>query len=252
MNEMESSNQNPNTIFFGVVVFAVLVLLASAYFFPWSNISWGRVVLAPPRLITVTGLASEQQENQVAQFSAGVSAVNNDKESAVEAVNEAMNTLVEDIKAFGIASGDIQTENLSVFQEETPQRRPGPWRVNNSVTVILRDIDRAAELSDLLTKSGATNIFGPNFMLDPEARPEDALLGDAVNNAREKAEVLAQASGGKLGKIVSVSEGSAPGFVGPVLARLEAGGGGSTPVEPGGSLISKQVSVTFELEENSD
>lgn len=245
MNENNSSSAFAAA---GVVVFALLLILASAYFFPWRNIDWGSVVLAPPKLITVTGVATQQQENQVAQFSAGVSAVNTDKDTAVEEVNEEMTQLVADIKAFGIVEGDIKTENLSVFQEENPQRRPGPWRVNNSVTIILRDIDRAAELSKLLTDSGATNIFGPNFMLDPEERPEDELLGQAVEDARGKAEKIAQASGGKLGKVVSVSEGSAPGFVGPVLARLEAGGGGPTPVEPGGSLVSKQVSVTFEFE----
>lgn len=238
---------------FGLLFFSLV--LAAAYFFPWRDVRWGSVELAPPKLITVTGEATERQQNQIAQFTAGVSAVNDNKDRAVAEVNEAMDKLVRQIKEFGVAEGDIQTQNLSIFQgEETyyadgqPKQRPGQWRVNNSVTITLRDITRAEALTKLLSDSGANSVYGPNFTMDTEKRPQDELLAQAIDDAKKKAEVMANASGGKLGAIISVSEGITPGFIGPVFtARLEAGGGGG-PVEPGSSLVTKTVTVTFALE----
>ncbi len=234
----------------------IVILLAAAFFFPWRNINWGRVELSPPRLITVTGEASERQQNQVAQYTAGVSAVNDNKDKAVAEVNQAMSKLVTQIKEFSIEDKDIQTQNLSIYQgEETfyaegqPKQRPGQWRVNNSVTITLRDINRAEALTKLLSDSGANNVYGPNFTIDSEKRPQDELLAQAIADARKKAEVMAAASGSGLGKIVSVSEGIAPGYVGPIFsARLDGAGGGASPVEPGSSLVTKTVIVTFALD----
>jgi hypothetical protein len=239
---------------YGLLFFGLL--LTAAYFFPWRNIRWGSVELAPPKLITVTGEATERQQNQIAQFTAGVSAVNDNKDRAVAEVNDAMNKLVAQIKEFGIEDKDIQTQNLSIFQgEETfyaegqPKQRPGQWRVNNSVTITLRDITKAEALTKLLSDSGANNVYGPNFMVDTEQRPQDALLAQAIEDAKKKAEVMAAASGGALGAIISVSEGITPGFIGPVFtARLESGGGGAGPLEQGSSLVTKTVTVTFALE----
>ncbi len=235
-------------------LFLLAAGLTAAYFFPWQQIKWGQLELAPSRLITVTGNATERQQNQVAQFSAGVSAVNDDKNNALEQVNQAMDKLVAEIKEFGIETSDIKTENVSVYQgEETyyedgqPKQRPGQWRVNNSVTVILRNIDRASVLTQLLTKSGATNVYGPSFRLDTDSQPGDALLADAIDNARKKAEAMATASGGKLGKVISVTEGSAASQVYPLAMADGRGGGGGEAIEPGASTVSKQVTVAFEL-----
>jgi uncharacterized protein YggE len=58
---------------------------------------------------------------------------------------------------------------------------------------------------------------------------------------------MAAASGATLGKVIQVAEGSSGGVVTP-FARMEGmGGGGGAPMEPGSTLVTKMVTVTFEL-----
>ena len=73
------------------------------------------------------------------------------------------------------------------------------------------------------------------------------LLQQAVEDAREKAEITAAAAGRKLGKVITVSES---GVVSPMYYRgMEAMGGdvASAPIEPGTQTSYKNVTVIFEL-----
>ncbi len=67
-----------------------------------------------------------------------------------------------------------------------------------------------------------------------------------MTDAKEKAEIIAKASGRKLGKVLTVTEGSAGSNLLPMYAAKEGMGGGAS-VEPGTSTVSKSMTVTFEL-----
>ncbi len=228
-----------------------VVFLAGLYFIPWRSVTWGRLKLTPGDTVTVTGEAKTKQRNQKATFSAGVSAVSDNKDTAVSEVNRKIGAIVEAVKAFGIKAEDIKTQNLNVYQgeetyyEDNRQKvRPGQWRVSNTVEITLSDVDRAGGLTDILTKSGATNIYGPNFMVDDTADVEGGLIEEAMKNAREKAVRVAAASGRKLGKMVSFTEGYQP----VAVYRMEGGGaGGGGGYEPGTATVTKTVTLTFEL-----
>lgn len=234
-------------------VASVAFILLVVYFFPWRQISWGSVSMAPGKVITVTGEARSQQSNEVAQYSAGVNAVNDTKETAVKEVNEAVAAIIESVKGFGIEEKDIKTSNMNIYQNQetyydggTQKYRLGQWNVSNTIEITLRDVTRAAELADLLSSSGANNVWGPNFSLEDSSDADGELMQEAMANAKEKAEVLAAASGAKLGKVVQVIEGGSGGQVSPLMFRDGMGGGGS-PVEPGTTTVYKSVTVSFEL-----
>lgn len=139
----------------------------------------------------------DQRKNQIATFSAGVSYVSDNKDEAVSVVNKKVDEIVTSLIKFGIDRSDIKTENLSVYQQEEQyweegkqKTRPGQWRVSNSVSIVLRDVDKASSLADILTKSGATNVYGPNFSLEDTKEAEASLLKDAIDDARKKLKVL--------------------------------------------------------------
>lgn len=238
-----------------VGLFLIAVIVAIMYFMPAGTLSWGSLSFAQQESVTVTGYAQKQENNQVAEFNAGVNARNVDKEAAITQVNETMEIIVQSVKDFGIAAEDIQTQNLSVYKYERPpfeavsgSDQP-QWEANNSIQITLRDVARAQELASLLTSSGATNVYGPNFHLDDTTASEGELLQKAIMNAQEKAQKVAESSGQELGKMVTVVE--AGSNYSPMFAAMEArgmGGGGGAPVEAGSSTVSKTVSVTFELE----
>ncbi len=238
----------------GKKLLILIIFFAGVFFIPWKYVNWGKLEYSQPATITVRGEAKQQERSQVAQFSAGVNSVNDDKEAALNEVNSKIEALIDAVKTFGIPDEDIKTQSVNVHQNEErfyeegrEKYRPGQWRVSNTIEVKLRNVDKASGLADLLTKSGATNVYGPNFMVDNTQDVEVNLMDEAIANAKKRAEKAASASGRKLGKVLTVVEGASTSRVMPMMA-MEAGGGGGPAIEPGSSTVSQTVTVTFELE----
>lgn len=249
-----------------VVIFLMIVALMAVTRFTPVRPHWGSLEMRPSSTITVSGQSKAEQSNQIAEFSAGVETIEATKEEALNKANEAMNELIASVKALGIEDKDIQTQSANVYQE-TQYERPeimiyppmpddgtavkGNWRANNSVTIKLHQVDQAEDLLNVLNQSGANYVYGPNFMVDETTVDEGTLMGEAVADAREKAEKVASGNQQKVGKIISLSEGGAY----PMYAYESAmnfGVGGAKDVaraelEPGSSTTYKNVTVTFEL-----
>lgn len=243
------------TVFLSFLGFllAGLVLAGVSLVFPWSLVDWGSFALKPARTVTVVGEARSKKKSEIATFSAGVNSIGDDKEKAIAEVNDKVATIIVSVKEFGIKAEDIKTQNLNIYQnqetyyeEGRQKQRPGQWQVSNSIEMKLRDVDRASSLAELLGKSGANNVYGPNFALDEDPAEADGLFAQALENAKEKAGNVAKASAKKLGNILSITEGVSAS--GPIpLYRMEAGGGGGAGLEPGSGTVSKSVTVIFEL-----
>jgi uncharacterized protein len=230
-----------------IILVTVLVLLA-VYVLPLNKINWGKVTWQQGNTVTVTGEAKMQQTNQLASFSAGAMVTGMDKSKAIAEVNTKINDLIKAVKDFGIAQADIKTQNLSYYQEQKGSLNPGQWQVNNTIEITLRDVAKANDLSDLLAKSGANNVYGPSFRMDDTNNAETGLFGEAIKNAREKAEAVAKASGRTLGKVITVNEGASTSNIYPMYAKMDAVGmGGGAATEPGSTTISKSVTVVWEL-----
>ncbi|MFA7300747.1 MAG: SIMPL domain-containing protein [Candidatus Shapirobacteria bacterium] len=234
------------------IILIVLVVAGAIYFVP--KMDWGKIRWIPAETVTVTGEAKSQQKNQIASFSAGIDAVNDSKENAVKEVNTKMESLIKAAKDFGVSEGDIKTQSLNYYQSEEvyydngiQKSRKGQWRVSNSVTITLREIDKSGALADMLASSGANNVYGPNFQFDDTSEFENSLFDLAIKNAKIKAETIAMASGRKLGKVISVNEGFGGGNIYPMMASKGAEGGGGAPIEVGTGTVSKSVTVVFEL-----
>lgn len=236
-----------STFWIGGLILVAVISLASQF------VSWGALTIKPNATISMTGTAEKQESNQVAQFYAGMSAVNDDKQVAIDEVNQQMEAAIERVKEFGIPPEDIKTQNLSVYQDQESvyvdgrqRTQPGQWRANNSIQIKLRNVDQTSDLMTVLTESGLTDISGPNFALDDSKESEAELINLAVNNAREKAAQVAAAQGKTVGQVLSIAEGgvaSSPYYA----ARMFEGYGGGAPVEPGSSTVRASVNVVFEL-----
>lgn len=232
------------------LVIALLILLI-----PWKFANWGTVNIGSTHSITVQGKATSQEQNQIARFTAGVTAINSDKQAATQEVNQKIIDIIAAVKSFGIADQDIQTQSISVFQMEEPYGEPGrqitrqgQWRASNDIQITLRDLNKASELAGLLTGSGATNVYGPNFMIEDLGQAEIDLLNQAIENGRQKAQALAEYQGQKLGKIITlVEDGSVSPIFNKGMADGLASGMGGAAIEPGSATVTKSVSVTFEL-----
>lgn len=238
-----------NTILTTLV--SMVMIFGGIYLFPWSDIDWGKLENGQAKVIRVVGSADSKSANEVANFSATVSSINDKKDVAVAEVNGKIDEIIKSLKEFGIKDEDLKTTNLSIYQQEEPyyqdgvqKFKPGQWRVNNTVEVSLKEVSRADALSDLLSKSSATSVWGPNFGLAESGEAESMLVELALKNAMEKAQKLASAAGVELGKVVSVAEIEANTI--PYASEM-GGGGGGAKLEPGTTKVTKSLDVVFEI-----
>lgn len=237
------------------IFFGVLFALAVAYAFYTGQIHWGSFEITPASVVTVTGTSKIDASPQVANFTATVSISDDDKDKATSEVNTKMADLINSLKIFGINDSDIQTAQVSVYENAQPEIMiypPRPtnvkkWQASNTVTIKLRDTTQASALTDLLNKSGATSVSGPNFSIEDTKTNDAELLTQAIADAKSKAQAMAKAGGRTLGRMVTVTEGSSSQPY-PLYAAIgKTDSSTSTPIEPGTQTLTKTVTVIFEL-----
>ncbi|MFH1235440.1 MAG: SIMPL domain-containing protein [Parcubacteria group bacterium] len=235
------------------IILLVLVIIG-AFFLPWRLVNWGTFAWRPASTVTVVGEAKQEVQNKKATFSVGVNVVKDKKEQAIDEANQKITAITEAVKNFGIPAPDIKTQNISIYQEEESyteagrqKQRLGQWRVNTSIEIVLRDVGKASGLTDVLSKSGANSIYGPNFTQEDNPEGNNALLSTAISDARKKAYILAKAAGKTLGAIITLSEGTT---LQERSMQFEGGGvGGGSDMQPGSETVRKTVTVTFSLQE---
>jgi uncharacterized protein YggE len=262
-------NQNNNSFLKFLLVF-VLGLVSSYLiqnFTPLANLPFLNLEKST---ITVHGSAQENVFNQLAEFTAGIEIIAEEKEEAVNSATEIMDQLLLEIKDFGISEKDIQTTQVSVYQEDEamidPIRNPeimiveedetgktGDWRANINVTITLRSEDsellksQSEELLNILNNSQANYVYGPNFRLDQENLSEIDLINSAVADARKKAEAIATNNQQQVIKILEIIESDInyqPFYRGEFAVSQDSS---SPSLEPGSSTLSKTITVTFQV-----
>ena len=176
-------------------------------------------------------------------------------QSVTEAVTENNVTaaaIIAATEALGVEEADIRTTNFSIspqrdYKSERPDSITGYW-VYNTVSVTIRQLDLAGQVLQAAVDAGANSISGLTFSLaDPEPVKEQARIA-AVVDARNRAEVLAEAAGVRVGSVLMIRETSfsySPYWRGGF--EQDAVGGESVPVEPGELEVRAQVEVVFAI-----
>jgi uncharacterized protein YggE len=148
---------------------------------------------------------------------------------------------------------DIQTSNVSLYPNYSQSGQTiTSYTAENSVTVTVRDVTKAGPVID--AASGAVgdelSLGGISFSIDdPEPLRVDA-RANAVEQARTQAEQLAELSGGELGDVLAITDGSVqvdPPIIYERAAADTGAEGAAAPIEPGSQEVTVNVTVTFEL-----
>ncbi len=208
-----------------------------------------------PTTLQVNATAEVRAVPDMAMISAGVLTTAPTAKAAMQANANRMSAVMDAIKAAGIEAKDIQTSGISLqpqyrYAENQPPVVTG-YQANNNVNVRIRKIDGLGPVMDALVAKGANQINGPTFMLSNEDAALDQARKDAVARARKRAELYAQASGLRVKRILSISEGGGYQQPIPVMVRpmaMEAKSAmADTPVAPGETALSVNVNMVFEL-----
>jgi uncharacterized protein YggE len=203
----------------------------------------------PPPAISVTGEANLSVPPDQARIDGGVTSDAKTAREASDANNVAMGKVLQALKGAGIEEKDYQTSRLSLQPQYAPNRAgPSPitgYRASNRVTVRIRDVNKVANVIDVLVGAGANDIGGINFMVSQASKLLDEAREKAIADARRKAEIYAKAAGVALGEPLSISEEGAPTpvFRGKMASTMAAG----APVAQGEETLSVSVNVSWAI-----
>ena len=213
----------------------------------------------------------------MAIFNAGVVTQGVNAAEALAANSRQMASVVAALKRAGIADRDIQTSSISLQprysdpdrdaiirarelrQPYVPPANPSPPRIigyeaRNSVQVRVRRLGEMGKIIDTLVASGANQVDGPSFTLDQQDVALDEARAEAVATGRARAELYARATGMRVVRLLSISEGGGYYPVQQIFVTAARGSGPPPPppapetsVSPGELTLGTSVSMQFEL-----
>lgn len=175
-----------------------------------------------------------------------------------------MTAVINAIKAQGVSADDIQTTGFSI-QPQTVYRqvadKSGTYQqpeidgyiVSNSISVTVRDVNKAADVIDAATQAGGNllRINGVSFSVSDPSQYAAQVRKLAAKDAKAKAQAYADAMGVQLGPLVSLSEtGSSVPIVAPQRLAMDSGAAASvpTPLNPGNTTITASVQARFAIQ----
>lgn len=141
------------------------------------------------------------------------------------------NATIKSVKA-AIGSGDAVTTQSFSVTPDYDKGKPRGFGARNTIRVELHDISRIGPVIDAALAAGATQVSQVQFTSSqtPDARRKAMKL--AVNEARLDAEVLAEAAGGTLGRLLAIGSSSFGGVAyraESVITSLSTAGGYAAP-----------------------
>ena len=202
--------------------------------------------------IYVTGSATVTTTPDIAITQLGVQTYNTEVEPAVDENNQKAEAIIAALRAQGVEDRDMKTSYFSIYPQRDYNENTYEiigYQVNNTISVTLRDLDAVGKTLQVAITAGANTISGLSFTLDDPEPFKDEARTKAIEDARRRAESMAEAAGIELGKVLSVSETSSGYYVGRAESYDAGMAKNEVPVEPGELEVTIQVSMVFEIAE---
>ena len=206
----------------------------------------------PSGTIVVSGTGRVAVEPDTAELRLGVAIARPTVAAARAAAGEAMAAILAAVTGAGVDRRDVRTMTLSVqprydYRDGKPPSLTG-YDLTNIVIVTVRDLAALGGVVDGALTAGATSLDGLSFRVEDPREPERAARTAAVAEARDRAEVLADAAGVRIAGVSDIVEGGPPpSWPQPKAARAMLAADVATPVEAGTTEIAVTVTVTFRL-----
>ena len=211
-------------------------------------------ITAAGPVVELTVTESVEAEPDLVRIGAGVTS---DAPTAVEAMRsnaQAMSAVVDRIRQLGVPETDIQTTGISLGArydyDQVAQRQVfRGYQAANRVSVRLREIERTGEVLDALVAAGATDLSGPDFVVEDNSEARAQARNAAMETVSEQALSYARMAGYNDVRLLQIQEGATVQPPRPMLRAVaaEAAFDQSTPVQPGLVEEGVTITVTYEL-----
>lgn len=182
------------------------------------------------------------------------------KKTAAEATAEStdkINKITSAITGLGVEEKDIKTSNYTLNPVYNWTNNKGQELVGYEVTQVLtlkiRDLNKIGDIIAKTTEQGANQVGNISFTIDDEFTLKNQAREIAINKAKEKAVMIANQSGMKLGKVKSVVENTEP-IISPIAytnAKLDMAASNESLISPeiqtGQNEIKVDVTLVYEV-----
>lgn len=226
----------------GLLLLAILAGLVGLLYTRPASAQTGAT---PGRQVTVVGHGEVSGKPDTATVQIGVETDGSDAKDALAQNSTQTEALIAKLKELGVAEGDLQTSNFSIYPNyDNEGRQVIGYHVSNTVQVTIRNLEGAGDLLDQVVQAGANRINGISFSIaNTDAQLQQA-REQAIKDAKSRAEQLAAASRATVGQTLVITENV--GSVVPMPVAY-ADAARSVPLQAGTQNVTVDVQVTFEL-----
>jgi hypothetical protein len=224
----------------------------------------------PQSTVMVSGDGEAYAIPDVATFNFSVVEVGATVKQAQEKADQKISKALSSVRETGIEEKDIKTTNYSVYPKYEWEQTyciqmvgavcpPGKnvltgYEVNQTITVKVRDVEKAADLVTKVGAAGVSNISGLEFTVDDKEKYIEMARSQAIEKAKNKAKQLAKDLDVRLGRMLYFNEnGNYVPYYGMDYAMGLGGGekGGvavsRAELPTGETKIVSQVTITYEI-----
>lgn len=213
---------------------------------------------AEPNTIAVSGMAEQEVAPDMAYIDVGINVRADDAETARTQEAQIASQIRRALLGLAITDNDLQNTSYYLYQEYKVDRNgvrtADKYVLDSSIKVTVKDLDKLSQVIDNVVEAGATNISNITYALSTQNIIQRQLLATAVENARDKADVVANAGSRTLGNMLSADINS---FDGGTIVAYDANklrsttnlaeDGVATKLSPGKIKLNARVQVVFSL-----
>ena len=266
---MEIPNQYVKNLYRVLLVFLVVLILFFAVKLLTEWRSFGMMV---SNTVTLSGHGEVNAVPDIANVYFTIRKEGKTVKEAQNAVALIEKSSLDFLKSNDVAEKDIKTTNSSFspkyeYRYDTKVFLPcnefgcpprtgknviSGYEAYESITVKVRNTDDVGKIMQGLGELGVSELNGPKFAIDNEDALKAEARKKAIDDAREKAKVLAKDLSVRLGRIVNFSESGQYG--GPIYyaesAMMNDGVGGApapAKIPKGENTISSDVTIVYEI-----
>lgn len=242
MEYKKHSDFIPAVFIFFILLFAY-VKLAGPIPFTVNNINTNKA-----DSFQVQGEGKAAAAPDTAELTLGVTQTGSDVATIQASLNQKINKIIASLKEEGIEGKNIKTTDYSINPDFGTQGVSKNFTITQNLQ-IKAPIEKANKIIDLGVSNGANLAGGITFTLNDKKQEEleNAARKEAVENAKKKANGLANAAGIKLGKIINVTENASspqPVFLDSKQAQNTEST--STTLTPGQTNVDINVVLTYD------
>lgn len=151
---------------------------------------------AEPNTIAVSGMAEQEVAPDMAYIDVGINVRADDAETARTQEAQIASQIRRALLGLAITDNDLQNTSYYLYQEYKVDRNgvrtADKYVLDSSIKVTVKDLDKLSQVIDNVVEAGATNISNITYALSTQNIIQRQLLATAVENARDKAAVVAK------------------------------------------------------------